>query len=176
MSVGRPKKSKTDMPKPSQAKSQVAQSRQRIGGKFVPKDPEALEKKKEDLAKILNEADSLSSDMISKEDRDYINGDPMRFFEVWLKKAKTFYEGSKPAKEMMAYMYAALKSMEVKQEITVTQARVLWQGYEEPQKVIEDVLTATAIADGTNPTGSQLLLEVQTGEDSSRDTQEPQEV
>lgn len=168
MPAGRPRKAKTVMPKPSQAKSEIAQTRQRVGGKFLPKDPEAVEKKKEDLAKLLNEADSLTSDMISQEDRDYIDGDPMRFFEVWLKKSKTFYEGSKPAKEMMAYMYAALKSMEVKQEITVTQARVLWQGYEDPQKVIDDVLTAN----GTELTHSQLLLEVQAGEDTSRDTQE----
>lgn len=184
MVMGRPRKAKTNLPRPSEAKSKVAAEKVRVNGRFVSTDPKTAEKKKEELATILNNADMLKSDAITEEDRELIGDDSLEFFKLAMMRAKTYYDGAKYAKELLAKQYPSLQAVEMKQEIEITQAKVMWI-YDAPTKVIESVIedaTRAAIESGfgedqfcttaacPNSESEAILPELQTREDTGRDT------
>jgi hypothetical protein len=110
----------TDKRIPSEAKSLVAQTKKRVGGRFVSEDGRA---KKSTNQKKVEKEDSY---IITDEDRARFGNDSKAFFEWALTKAATRYEASKYAKELMRFQYPTLSSMDVRQEIEVVDAKVMW--------------------------------------------------
>jgi hypothetical protein len=107
-----------DKKTPSEAKSKVASTKPRIGGRFVSADGRTKSAK----AKVETE----ETYKITEEDRLSFGSDSKAFFEWALTKAATRYEAAKYAKELMRFQYPALQSMEIQQEVTVNEAKVKW--------------------------------------------------
>ncbi len=122
--------------KPSQKKSEVALTKKRVNGRFVSKDPKALEKKKEELERNRIALEGFNDqDRITEEDREYFGTDSLLFLERALAKAPTWYEALKYAKELVSRQHPTLQSIQSKSESTVT--RVLRWDWEEDPSAIE---------------------------------------
>ncbi len=122
----------------SEKKSEVALKKKRVNGRFVAADPEALQRKKEELERNRIALEGFQDqDRISEEDREKFGDDAYEFLKVALSKAPTWYEGLKYAKELLSRQKPALSSIETKGDLTVT--RVLrWSWEDDPSaKLIE---------------------------------------
>lgn len=158
--------------RPSKAKSDVALKKKRIGGKFVPADPEAAKKKKEELDRLRIASEGFNeTDLITDEDREYFGSDSKMFFERALQKAPTWYEALKYAKELKPLQHASLQSLEVKQEVEIKDARVLWM-WGDAQEVIQGVAT-TLIQQKAEDAVSDTI---QAEQNSGTNTPEPEKV
>lgn len=155
---------------PSEAKSEYAIARPRVGGRFVStKDPEAgLLDAEIKLAKkmpvIKKEDVIVDNRAISDKDKEYIGTDSRKFFEVALANSRTWYEGAKYAKELKPLQHPSLQSTQVKADI-VTEIVVKWDWDGTPEgaliehnESVEDIHTLPA------------------NETAADDTHEPQEV
>jgi hypothetical protein len=157
-----PKPSKTHLDtKPSKAKSEVARTRERVGGRFVPKDPEAAFQKKLEATELRIKTEGFSEDdKISEEDRETFKTDALKFFELGLYRSPTWYEGLKYAKEILKYQYPSLSTIENNTNVTVTQKVLSWQWGNEDQQILEG-----EVNDVPSDTDS-----IQTLPDASKDT------
>lgn len=157
--------------KSSQKKSEIATKRERQGGKFLCKDPEKAEQKrkeKEEL-ELLQEAVE-ASETITDEDRAYIGTDSAKFFEMAMQRSRTYYEGSKYAKELKPIQHPALQSIQSKQEVEVT-TRVLRWSWEDDPTVIEAEVIEKLVDDRTNSDST-----LQTEQSADVTAQEPEKV
>ena len=130
-----------DTTKPSLAKSLVAQSKPRIGGRFVSTKDDELRgsdamtetpTKKTRKKKVAEEAitkDDLIYDtrLLTEEEKDYIGDDALRFYEIALKRARTPAEGHRYASVLVKYQHPSLSAIASKQEIEVTQKVLAWE-------------------------------------------------
>lgn len=124
-----------DTTKPSLAKSLVAQSKPRIGGRFVSakedSEPETPVKKTR-RKKVAEEAitkDDLIYDtrLLTEEEKEYIGDDALRFYEIALKRARTPAEGHRYASVLVKYQHPSLSAIASRQEIEVTQKVLAWE-------------------------------------------------
>ena len=130
-----------DTTKPSLAKSLVAQSKPRIGGRFVSTKDDELRgsdamtetpTKKTRKKKVAEEAitkDDLIYDtrLLTEEEKEYIGDDALRFYEIALKRARTPAEGHRYASVLVKYQHPSLSAIASKQEIEVTQKVLAWE-------------------------------------------------
>ena len=122
-----------DTTKPSLAKSLVAQSKPRIGGRFVStKEEDEAQPKKTRKKKVAEEAitkDDLIYDtrLLTEEEKEYIGDDALRFYEIALKRARTPAEGHRYASVLVKYQHPSLSAIASKQEIEVTQKVLAWE-------------------------------------------------
>ena len=124
-----------DTTKPSLAKSLVAQSKPRIGGRFVSTKEESESEtptKKTRKKKVAEEAitkDDLIYDtrLLTEEEKEYIGDDALRFYEIALKRARTPAEGHRYASVLVKYQHPSLSAIASKQEIEVTQKVLAWE-------------------------------------------------
>jgi hypothetical protein len=125
-----------DTTKPSLAKSLVAQSKPRIGGRFVSTKEDSDESetpaKKTRKKKVAEEAitkDDLIYDtrLLTEEEKEYIGDDALRFYEIALKRARTPAEGHRYASVLVKYQHPSLSAIASKQEIEVTQKVLAWE-------------------------------------------------
>lgn len=124
-----------DTTKPSLAKSLVAQSKPRIGGRFVSTKEESESEtptKKTRKKKVAEEAitkDDLIYDtrLLTDEEKEYIGDDALRFYEIALKRARTPAEGHRYASVLVKYQHPSLSAIASKQEIEVTQKVLAWE-------------------------------------------------
>lgn len=130
-----------DTTKPSLAKSLVAQSKPRIGGRFVSTKDDELrgsdamleaQPKKTRKKKVAEEAitkDDLIYDtrLLTEEEKEYIGDDALRFYEIALKRARTPAEGHRYASVLVKYQHPSLSAIASKQEIEVTQKVLAWE-------------------------------------------------
>lgn len=130
-----------ELRKPSVAKSLYAQSRPRVGGKFVKvhADPEDSESQPTKLSKqpkrrgrppknpTISKDDLLYDTRVIPESvRDYIGSDSRKFFEMALVASRTWSEGYKYAKELKPLQHPSLSAQQIKQEVEVTKKILTW--------------------------------------------------
>ena len=126
--AGKPPKKPTES---SEAKSIVAQSKPRIGGRFVSTknvdaglvSAEVAKAKK--VPTIKKEDVIIDNRAISDEDREAIGTDSKKFFELALKNSRTWYEGAKYAKELKPLQHPSLQAQHIKQDIA-TELVIKW--------------------------------------------------
>lgn len=161
--------------KPSKAKSDVARARERVGGRFVPKDPEEAARKKLEATETRIKTEGFNAnDEISEEDRETFKTDALEFFKLGLYRAPTWYEGLKYAKEILKYQYPTLSSIDNNTTVTVTQKVLSWQwGHEDESQLIAE---ERLLIDGDATDAASNTDTVQAIENSSPDSQEPEEV
>lgn len=150
-------------PKESEAKSEFAKQRPRVGGRFVSlKDPDAglvdaEVKLAQRMPKVNKEDTIVDNRAIPLEDREYIGTDSRRFFEVALKNSRTWYEGAKYAKELKPLQHPSLQSTHVKADV-VTEIVVKWdwdgtaEGALIEHDAIKDIHTLPAYQAAANDT------------------------
>ena len=113
---------------PSKVKSDIANTKPRVGGKFVSADPEKAAKAiREKEEQELIERMIKESDMITDEDREYIGTDSAKFFERAMQRSLTYYEGAKYAKELKPIQHPSLQSIQSKVDLEVTEKVLRWQ-------------------------------------------------
>lgn len=134
-----------DTVKPSLAKSLVAQSKPRIGGRFVSLKEEdyGKEEKNEESgtasetkpkAKRKTKEKEISKEdliydtrLLSEEEKEYIGKDALKFYEVALSKARTPAEGHRYASVLVKYQHPSLSAVATKTEVEVTHKVLVWE-------------------------------------------------
>ncbi len=124
-----------DTTKPSLAKSLVAQSKPRIGGRFVsakeepePETPVKGKRKKKNVEEAITKDDLIyDTRLLTEEEKEYIGDDALRFYEIALKRARTPAEGHRYASVLVKYQHPSLSAIASKQEIEVTQKVLAWE-------------------------------------------------
>lgn len=164
--------SEVDVKKTSIAKSLVAQSKPRVGGRFVSANPDGLPKrprgrpKKNKEDQITKEELLYDTRLLTEEEKEYIDGDALRFYEVALKKARTPAEARHYASVLIKYQYPSLSSVTAKQEVEVTHKVLVWD-WPDADKAEE----FTLIEQEDESTENNRSLQAET--DTGMDTQEP---
>lgn len=124
-----------DTTKPSLAKSLVAQSKPRIGGRFVstkedsePETPVKKTRRKKAAEEAITKDDLIyDTRLLTEEEKEYIGDDALRFYEIALKRARTPAEGHRYASVLVKYQHPSLSAIASKQEIEVTQKVLAWE-------------------------------------------------
>lgn len=136
----------TDVKKPSMAKSLVAQARPRVGGRFVPinetkestsasKETDAPEetnasskkRKAQKQKEITKEELIYDTRVIAEDDKDFIGDDSRKFFEMALRRSRTWSEAYKYAKELKPLQHPSLQATSIKAEVEVTRKVLTWE-------------------------------------------------
>lgn len=161
----------------SQAKALIAQSKPRIGGRFVStkdlnkeddsenketsteeangKETSAKRKRSQKQKEISKDELLYDTRVISEEDKEVIGDDSRKFFEMALLRSRTWSEGYKYARELKPLQHPSLQATQSKVEVEVTQ-KVLtweWEGTTIESEAIE--------ANKEEPTAAQKKLETQ---------------
>ena len=126
-------------------KSVIAQSRPRIGGKFVKLDENGHVVTNTKTPKKININDDEEVDLmdlamdrrsLTPEEKEYIGTDPMRLLEVGLKNARTLSEGIKYAQALIKYKHPSLSAVKTAMEVEVTDRRIVWGSYTTEQAFV----------------------------------------
>ena len=127
----------TDLALTNMKKSIVAQTKPRIGGRFVKLDEngelvtnssDSKKKKKVeedddvDLAEL-----AMDRRKLTDEEKEYIGTDPMRLLEVGLKNARTLSEGIKYAQALIKYKHPSLSAVKSQVDVEVTEKKLVWE-------------------------------------------------
>lgn len=159
-----------DTTKPSLAKSLVAQSKPRIGGRFVSTKEDSDESETPTNAvrkrkrKKKNEEESITKDdliydtrLLTEEEKEYIGDDALRFYEVALKRSRTPAEGHRYASVLVKYQHPSLSAVASKHDVEITHKALVW-GWDGVNN--DDVFEAIT---------QDMLQEVRDGKQGSRD-------
>jgi hypothetical protein len=123
-----------EVSKPSLAKSLVAQTKPRVGGRFISlKDetpaekPKTSRKKKE--AEITKDELTYDTRLLTEEEKEYIGegeGMAYRFYEIALKKARTAAEAHRYASILIQYQTAKVSAKEAADQLEITHKVLKW--------------------------------------------------
>lgn len=126
-----------DTVKPSIAKSLVAMTKPRIGGRFISAKDEGADPDSEDTPKkkvrkkkdkeITKDDLIYDTRLLTEEEKEYIGDDALKFYEIALKRARTPAEGHRYASVLVKYQHPSLSAIASKQEIEVTHKVLAWE-------------------------------------------------
>lgn len=136
-------------------KSIIAQSRPRIGGKFVKLDDKGQlvtnKKKKIETTDDNEEIDLMDLAMdrrpLTEEEKEYIGTDPMRLLEVGLKNARTLSEGIKYAQALIKYKHPSLSAVKTENENITVDRRIVWDVYKDSELFVPIGVDTVDLAD-----------------------------
>ena len=136
-------------------KSIIAQSRPRIGGKFVKLDDKGHlvtnKKKKIETTDDNEEIDLMDLAMdrrpLTEEEKEYIGTDPMRLLEVGLKNARTLSEGIKYAQALIKYKHPSLSAVKTENENITVDRRIVWDVYKDSELFVPIGVDTVDLAD-----------------------------
>lgn len=156
----RKKKTKTeevlesdDLALTNMKKSLIAQTKPRIGGRFVKLDENGelvtnSKNKKVEEDEGVDLADlAMDRRKLTDEEKEYIGTDPMRLLEVGLKNARTLSEGIKYAQALIKYKHPSLSAVKSQVDVEVSDKRLVWEVYSGEEEFTPIGLTTAAEED-----------------------------